>query len=61
MFYRLEYQFRKKLNIKCKEFQLILQMIAMEIPEQTQTNPNNDLPVIGNENYVLQKPFETDF
>ena len=22
---------------------------------------NNDLPVIGNENYALQKPFETDF
>ena len=31
LFYRLEYQFRKKLNIKCKEFQIILQMIAMEI------------------------------
>ena len=29
--YRLECQFRKKLNIKCREFQLILQMIAMEI------------------------------
>ena len=27
----LECQFRKKLNIKCREFQLILQMIAMEI------------------------------
>ena len=25
------WQFRKKLNIKCKEFQLILQMIAMGI------------------------------
>ena len=31
MFYRLECQFRKKLNNKCREFKLILQMIAMEI------------------------------
>ena len=31
MFYRLECQFGKKLNIKYREFQLILQMIAMEI------------------------------
>ena len=31
LFYRLECQFGEKLNIKCKEFQLILQMIAMEI------------------------------
>ena len=31
LFCRLEFQFRKKLNIKCREFQLILQMIAMEI------------------------------
>ena len=31
LFYRFECQFRKKLNIKCIEFQLILQMIAMEI------------------------------
>ena len=27
----LERQFRKKLNTKCGEFQLILQMIVMEI------------------------------
>ena len=26
-----------------------------------QLNYNNDLPAIGNKNYVLQKPFETDF
>ena len=26
-----------------------------------QLNYNNDLPVIGNKNYSLQKPFETDF
>ena len=26
-----------------------------------QLNYNNDLPAIGNNNYVLQKPFETDF
>ena len=26
-----------------------------------QLNCNNDLPVIGNKNYALQKPFETDF
>ena len=31
LFYRLECRFCKKLNIKCREFQLILQMIAMEI------------------------------
>ena len=24
-------------------------------------NYNNDLPAIGNKNYALQKPFETDF
>ena len=30
-FYRLKCQFHKKLNIKCREFQLILQMIAMEV------------------------------
>ena len=55
MFYRLECQFRKKLNIKCKEFQFILQIIAMEI------NDKYDLPAIGNKNYALQKPFKTDF
>ena len=26
-----------------------------------QRNYNNDLPAIGNKNYGLQKPFETDF
>ena len=26
-----------------------------------QRNYNNDLPAIGNKNYALQKPFETDF
>ena len=26
-----------------------------------QLNYNNDLPVIGNKNYPLQKRFETDF
>ena len=26
-----------------------------------QLNYNNDLPAIGNKNYSLQKPFETDF
>ena len=26
-----------------------------------QLNYNNDLPVIGNKNYALQKPFKTDF
>ena len=26
-----------------------------------QLNYNNDLPAIGNKNYALQKPFETDF
>ena len=31
MFYSLECQFVKKSNIKCREFQLILQMIAVEI------------------------------
>ena len=32
-------------------------MIAMEI----NLTINNDLPAIGNKNYALQKPFETDF
>ena len=26
-----------------------------------QLNYNNDLPAIGNKNYALQNPFETDF
>ena len=26
-----------------------------------QLNYNNDLPAIGNKNYLQQKPFETDF
>ena len=26
-----------------------------------QLNHKNDLPAIGNKNYALQKPFETDF
>ena len=26
-----------------------------------QLNYNNDLPAIGNKNYALQTPFETDF
>ena len=26
-----------------------------------QLNYNNDLSAIGNQNYALQKPFETDF
>ena len=26
-----------------------------------QLNYNNDLPTIGNKNYALQKPFETNF
>ena len=30
-FIGLQCQFRKKLNIKCREFQFILKMIAMEI------------------------------
>ena len=28
---------------------------------ENQLNYNNDLPEIGNKNYTLQKPFETDF
>ena len=52
----LECQFSKKLNIKSREFQLILQMIAMEI-----NLTRNDLPAIGKKNYALKKPFETDF
>ena len=46
---------REKLKYKCREFQLILRMIAMDI------NYNNDLSIISNKNYALQKPFETDF
>ena len=29
--------------------------------DRNQLNYNNDLPAIGNKNYVLKKPFETDF
>ena len=58
LFYWFECQFHKILNIKCREFQLILQMIAMKI---NLTTYNNDLPAIGNKNCALQKPFETDF
>ena len=29
--------------------------------DRNQLNYNNDLLVIGNKNYALQKPFETDF
>ena len=29
--------------------------------DRNQLNFNNDLPAIGNKNYALQKPFETDF
>ena len=43
------------LNFECREFQLILQMIAMEI------NYSSDVPVMGKKNYILQKPFKTDF
>ena len=28
---------------------------------RNQFNDSNDLPAIGNINYALQKPFETDF
>ena len=28
---------------------------------KNQLNYKNDLPAIGNKNYALQKPFETDF
>ena len=56
MFYRLGCQFRKKLNNKCREFQLILRVC-----DGIQLSYNNDLPAIGKNNYALQKPFETDF
>ena len=29
--------------------------------DRNQLNYNNDLPAIGNKNYALQKPFETDY
>ena len=29
--------------------------------DENQLNYNNDLPAVGNKNYALQKPFETDF
>ena len=37
------------MNIKCREYQLILQMIAVEI------NSTNNLPEFGKKNYALQK------
>ena len=55
MLYRLECHFRKKLNIKCKEFKLILEMIAMEINVtitmtylQLETQKQERKQVIGN-------------
>ena len=44
--------------IKCREFELILQLIATEINLNIY---NNDLPEIGNKTYALRKHFETDF
>ena len=29
--------------------------------DENQVNYDNDLPAIGNKNYALQNPFETDF
>ena len=29
--------------------------------DENQLNYNNDLSAMGNKNYALQKPFETDF
>ena len=49
--------FPKKLNIKCREFQFKLTNDCVG----NQLNYDNDLSAIGNKNYALQKPFETDF
>ena len=41
-----------------------IQIISVNLANDcdgNQLNYNNDLLVIGNKNYVLQKPFETDF
>ena len=54
----LECQFRKKLNIKSRKFQLILQMIAMEI---NLTITMTHLQLETRIYYALQIPFETHF
>ena len=51
-------QLRKKLNIKCREFKLILPKIAMEI---NLTIKMTYLQLETRIIYALQKPFETDF
>ena len=41
-----------------------MQRISVNLTDDcdgNQLNYNNDLPAIGNKNYALQKPFETDF
>ena len=41
-----------------------MQRISVDLTNDrdgNQLNYNNDLPAIGNKNYVLQKPFETVF
>ena len=56
-FYRLECQFREKIDYW-------MQRISVNLTNDcdvNQLNNNNDLTVIGNKNYALQKPFKTDF
>ena len=41
-----------------------MQIISVNLTngcDENQLNYNNDLHAIGNKNYALQKPFETDF
>ena len=41
-----------------------MQRISVNLTNEcdgNQLNYNNDLPAVGNKNYALQKPFETDF
>ena len=50
--------------IVSQKIEYIMQRILVNLTKDcdgNQLNYNNDLPVIGNKNYALQKPFETDF
>ena len=47
-----------------KKIEYWMQRISVNLTNDcdgNQLNYNNDLPAIGNKNYALQKPFETDF
>ena len=47
-----------------QKIEYLMQIFSVNLTnycDGNQVNYNNDLPAIGNKNYALQKPFETDF